>query len=327
MVDFTFNGVTYSTDDFEKDDNRGYSEKIVPGIGGSSVYRFVACMLDAIADMARQGIVASTSSNSIGTGSKVFALLSPITIPVGAWYMMVDNAAPTTNYQLGQVTASSVGSVTISVPDSAHFVGSGTKTDWTLTPSGLLGSTGATGSIATAADGSVSSPPFRFTSATNTGMYRTATELAFAWNGVKELGISATQVVMYQELVLGGQLTCGGNIIHQGRLRDTRETVVDLGTVSSGTATINFANGDVYKVTIGGNMTFALSNVPSSGTGKYGQLILTNAGAHTITWFANINWDGGSVPLFSTSGRDRLLIATESGTSQIDVGLIGFNYS
>lgn len=84
----------------------------------------------------------STSSVTIGTGSKTFAL-SPamnVAFPVGA--VVRAYGAVNTNYMTGVVTASAVGSVTINVTETG---GVGTLSSWTLVVSGFRGPTGPKG--------------------------------------------------------------------------------------------------------------------------------------------------------------------------------------
>ncbi len=91
----------------------------------------------------------STTSRSIGTGSKQFdhSALSQA-LPVGSVVRVQSDAAPTTNYMVGVVTASTTISTTINV---TQIFGSGTKTDWTGTISGFSGAAnvlfGAVGSL------------------------------------------------------------------------------------------------------------------------------------------------------------------------------------
>lgn len=82
----------------------------------------------------------STTSNSIGTGSKTFTTQVNKAWVVGTYILVTDDAAPTSNLMHGQVTAynAGTGSITINVTLTA---GSGTKTAWTL---GLSGPQGAT---------------------------------------------------------------------------------------------------------------------------------------------------------------------------------------
>jgi hypothetical protein len=72
----------------------------------------------------------STSSLAIGTGSKTFTVDSGKDITVGDWVLATSNA-DATNFMIGQVSAYSGSSLTISVP-SAGVGGSGTKADWTI---------------------------------------------------------------------------------------------------------------------------------------------------------------------------------------------------
>lgn len=92
----------------------------------------------------------STSSNSIGTGSKTFTTQTSKAWVVGSRLRASDTAAPTANYMAGIVTAYDPVAVTDNLTVSFDFsTGSGTKTAWTLS---LTGEPGATLAKATASD-------------------------------------------------------------------------------------------------------------------------------------------------------------------------------
>lgn len=87
-----------------------------------------------------------------------------------------------------------------------------------------------------------------------------------------------------------------------------RETAVSL----TGTA-IDVATGNYFYKTIAANTTFTLTNSPASGTAQAFVLELTNGGAYTITWFANLTFPYGIAPTLTASGRDVLAFFTRDG--------------
>jgi hypothetical protein len=70
-------------------------------------------------------------------------------------------------------------------------------------------------------------------------------------------------------------------VVSRATLKDTAETVYAHGTVSSGTLTLNHENGNFQTVTISGNVTFAFSNFPTSGT--LGRIILLTTVGSSVT--------------------------------------------
>ena len=70
-------------------------------------------------------------------------------------------------------------------------------------------------------------------------------------------------------------------VVSRATLKDTAETVYAHGTVSSGTLTLNHENGNFQTVTITGNVTFAFSNFPTSGT--LGRIILLTTVGASVT--------------------------------------------
>lgn len=96
----------------------------------------------------------STTSLTIGTGSKTLIVQTNLPISVGQYVVIANTAAPT-NYMFGQVTAysSTTGSLTVNVTSTG---GSGTIATWTVSatgPAGATGTAGASGSIPIGAAG------------------------------------------------------------------------------------------------------------------------------------------------------------------------------
>jgi hypothetical protein len=76
---------------------------------------------------------------------------------------------------------------------------------------------------------------------------------------------------------------------------------------------IDLNTGSVFTKTITAATTFTVANVPAAGTTASFLLDLTNGGAFTITWWANMRWAGGTAPSLTASGRDVLGFYTTDG--------------
>lgn len=87
--------------------------------------------------------------------------------------------------------------------------------------------------------------------------------------------------------------------------REARVTV-------SGTV-IDLSEGTYFTKTISSATTFTVSGVASSGAVSAFILDLTNGGSAVITWFSNLRWPGGTVPVLTASGRDILGFFTHDG--------------
>lgn len=81
----------------------------------------------------------STTSNAVGTGSKSFTTQTGLAFRPGSFVEIADNAAPTTNYMIGQCTAYNIATGALDVTVT-HIGGSGTKTSWIITLTGKPGS-------------------------------------------------------------------------------------------------------------------------------------------------------------------------------------------
>jgi hypothetical protein len=93
-------------------------------------------------------------------------------------------------------------------------------------------------------------------------------------------------------------------------LATSTEYVETSSALSSGT--INLNSGNYFTYTVTGSITFAPSNLASSGSVNSFILDLTNGGAYTVTWWSNLKWAGGTAPTLSSSGRDVLGFFTEN---------------
>jgi len=113
-------------------------------------------------------------------------------------------------------------------------------------------------------------------------------------------------------------------VVSRATLKDTAETVYAHGTVSSGTLTLNHENGNFQTVTISGNVTFAFSNFPTSGTlGRIILLTTVGAGVTALTMPSAVKKatnvtgsDGSSVTVNPGVGRYMWeFMTTDAGTT------------
>lgn len=119
----------------------------------------------------------------------------------------------------------------------------------------------------------------------------------------------------FSDPTLSRPLTNGGKVV-----------VSALGTLTTGTTTINLATAQVYTATItaSNTVTFAFSNAPSAGQAQIVLLRLTNGGSGTVVWpvgtlFAN----GGTAPILTVSGIDMLGIYYDVTSGNYMVFVIG----
>ena len=113
-------------------------------------------------------------------------------------------------------------------------------------------------------------------------------------------------------------------VVSRATLKDTAETVYAHGTVSSGTLTLNHENGNFQTATITGNVTFAFSNFPTSGTlGRIVLLTTVSSGVTALTMpsavkkASNVTGsDGSSVTVNPGVGRYMWeFMTTDTGTT------------
>ena len=113
-------------------------------------------------------------------------------------------------------------------------------------------------------------------------------------------------------------------VVSRATLKDTAESIYAHGTVSSGTLTLNHENANFQTVTITGNVTFAFSNFPTSGTlGRIILLTTVGAGVTALTMPSAVKKatnvtgsDGSSVTVNPGVGRYMWeFMTTDAGTT------------
>ena len=91
-------------------------------------------------------------------------------------------------------------------------------------------------------------------------------------------------------------------------------TINALGSIS-GTTNINLANGTNVTATIAGATTFTVSGL-TSGSVNTITLLLTNAGAHSVTFPSGTTFNRNTAPILAASGNTIIVLETyDTGTS------------
>lgn len=238
----------------------------------------------------------STTSNSVGTGSKSWSVGTGKAYQIGTQVFIARTSAPTTIMR-GLVTGYSGGSLTVNVTSSS---GSGTYTDWSI---GLDNSASFTGGTLTSAltlvaaasgqesliipHGAAPSSP------TNGSIWTTTAGIFVRLNGTT-----------YQLAPLASP-TFTGSIYTNGAVRGA--------STAMGAVDLDCSTANHFTKTINGNTTFTFSNIPA------GLFIWTLELTHTsgtITLPAACIWEDGAAPSFTT-GKTHLFVfqTSNSGTT------------
>lgn len=92
-----------------------------------------------------------------------------------------------------------------------------------------------------------------------------------------------------------------------------------LTSANSSTAyTFDCSVGRNWLITLTGNCTFSISNVPASGVTSINIDLVQGSGPYTVTWPASFIWSGGTAPtLTTTNGHVDSFVArtTNTGTN------------
>jgi hypothetical protein len=100
-------------------------------------------------------------------------------------------------------------------------------------------------------------------------------------------------------------------------MQDYTET--NTASTQSSTYARNLASGNVFSLTLSGNVTLSFSNVPASGCASVTLfLIQDGTGSRTVTWPGSVIWPGGTAPTLTTTANHVDLIVmmtTNAGTT------------
>lgn len=195
----------------------------------------------------------STTSVSIGTGSKSFTASTSKGWSVGQLLVAASAGTPTA-YMVGQVTAynSSTGALTINVAASTDTAGAGSYTDWNINVSGKTGPTATLGGSASSGINELDGGTIA-SAATLNPWTSTLGNRVTVTSGTTITGFSAApQAGSTRELVASGAvaITAGANVSIQG--------------VASG-ETLTLATGDVVQLRAMTTTTFRLTVQKAQG--------------------------------------------------------------
>ncbi len=145
-------------------------------------------------------------------------------------------------------------------------------------------------------NGDASNPAYTFTSDTDTGMFRAASDsLAFTAGGTKTLVVNSGNVGIGTSSVDTTLEVNGAN------MSNTFVNKSFYSNTSGANVTINWNNGNKQKITLAHNVTFAFTD-PSAGVGSFSLKITQDGtGSRTVTWPASVKWPGGVAPTLSTA--------------------------
>ncbi len=131
---------------------------------------------------------------------------------------------------------------------------------------------------------------------------------AFYQNSANPINIFVGKTAFGSTTTPTEKVNITGNLLVAGQYVSTKFALTDGGTIA-----LDWNNGNVQSVTLGGNRTFTFAN-PKTG-GRYLLVIKQDGtGTRTLTW-PTIKWRGGTAPtLTTTASKTDLITIVYDGT-------------
>lgn len=98
----------------------------------------------------------------------------------------------------------------------------------------------------------------------------------------------------------GATITAGNLVLNGGQAVGKRVDDGDSGVAD----TIDWSAGNLHRSKLTGNCTYTFSN-PATGASYVLEVLQDNAGSRTVTWPADVVWDGGVTPTLTTTGNKK----------------------
>lgn len=280
----------------------------------------------------------SSSSITIGTGSKSLTIESGRLFSIGQPVTISRSASPSTSYMDGRVTAynPSTGSMTVDVGVS---LGSGTFTSWNVSIGGARvagtlplsvseGGTGSTSGAGALSNLGVSSPASTFLTQSTISLLRT---VGIGMSSIGEsISTAADQAAVRSILGVGAS---GGGQVMSATSISAIQTLLGLGTLAylSAITSLSISDSTVY----GRNLLTAASISAQRGSLGLGTLATQNSDSvaitgGTITGISNIqstvpfSIPADSVLVIPIGGSHNGIISIASNVPQVASGLVSF---
>lgn len=108
-------------------------------------------------------------------------------------------------------------------------------------------------------------------------------------------------------------------------VKGERAVMASLGTLSTGTTTVDLTQAQIFTATIAASatVTFSFTNPPGANLGQMVMLRLTNAGDGTINWPAGTKFSNGQAPVYTTAGVDLLGVFYDPASTSYVVFVLG----
>lgn len=91
------------------------------------------------------------------------------------------------------------------------------------------------------------------------------------------------------------------------------QETVSTNAAATGAVTLNLTNGNVFSLTLTGNVTFTFSGASAGKACSFAAYLKQDAtGSRVVTWPASVKWAAGAAPTLSTTANALDVVVFES---------------
>ena len=102
-------------------------------------------------------------------------------------------------------------------------------------------------------------------------------------------------------------------VVNMAKASQGGQETVFTDTSNTGAVTLNLSSGNVFNLTLTGNVTFTFSGATAGKACSFTTYLKQDAtGSRVVTWPGSVNWAGGAAPALSTAANSLDIVVFET---------------
>lgn len=103
------------------------------------------------------------------------------------------------------------------------------------------------------------------------------------------------------------------SVVNVARANQGGQETISTNATATGAVTLNLTNGNVFNLTLTGNVTFTFSGATAGKACSFtAYLKQDSTGNRVVTWPGTVNWAGAAAPALSTAANSLDIVVFET---------------